>query len=143
MPERLPCLLLLAGSLAATACSTPRTAPVAKPPACAHGQPMTRTYLFFGQKTARGRPIAATRWQRFLRTAVTRTFPEGFTVIDARGFWRARQGHTLWEGAKVVIRLHRGRPADDAGIEALRRRYKAQFRQQSVLRIDEPVCASF
>lgn len=104
---------------------------------------MTRTYLFFGQKTAAGGAIAPARWRRFLRGEVARAFPQGFTVIDARGFWQAKQGHTLWEGAKVVIRLHQGRPADHAGIERLRRRYKAQFQQQSILRVDERVCASF
>ena len=132
MAARLPRLLLLAGSLAAAGCSARHTTPSVKPPACGHGRPMTRTYLFFGQKTA-----------RFRRTEIARAFSESFTVIDARGFRRARQGHTLWEDAKVVIRLHRGRAADHAAIETLRRRYKAQFRQQSVLRIDENVCASF
>lgn len=143
MTARLPCLFLLAGSLTTAGCSTPRTAPAAKPTACAHGRTMTRTYLFFGQKTASGRPVAPARWRRFRRVEITRAFPEGFTVINARGFWRAKQGHTLWERAKVVIRLHRGRAADHAGIETLRRRYRAKFRQQSVLRIDEKVCASF
>jgi hypothetical protein len=135
--------LIAAVALAGCATTTVTTTPASKTPACTHGQPMTRTYLFFGQKTAAGRPIAAARWRRFRRTEIVRAFPEGFTVIDARGFWRAKKGHTLWEGAKVVIRLHRARAADNTGIETLRRRYKARFRQQSVLRIDERVCASF
>ncbi len=140
-------LLLLASVVGAAGCTATTAPPSAKPAACQHGaqhgQPMTRTYLFFGQKTADGRPIAAVRWRRFRRTEIVRAFPEGFTVIDARGFWRTKKGHTLWEGAKVVIRLHRGRPVDNTGIETLRRRYKARFQQQSVLRIDERVCASF
>ena len=47
-------------------------------------------------------------------------FPEGFTVIDAiDAYLRARQGHTLWEGAKIIAnRQRRGHSplSDHAGI---------------------------
>ena len=94
-------LLVLSSALGVAGCATaPRPGaapPVPKPSACSHGQPMTRTYLFFGQKTAAGGAIAPARWRRFLRGEVARAFPQGFTVIDARGFWQAKQGHTRTE----------------------------------------------
>lgn len=39
--------------------------------------------------------------------------------------------------------LHDGSQAVSDGIEAIREEYKARFNQESVLRIDEPVCIDF
>jgi hypothetical protein len=108
-----------------------------------HGTVFQRTFLFFGRGSPRG-PISNAAFQWFLDTSVTPLFPDGFTVLDARGQFRASAGGRVEkEDSKVVILLYPFSPAASEHIDEIRSRYKAQFAQTSVLRVDERSCVSF
>ena len=60
--------------------------------ACPPGQnEMLTVRLYFGQ-SMNGRPIATAAWRDFVARVVTPRFPDGFTIYDARGQWRAADG---------------------------------------------------
>jgi Protein of unknown function (DUF3574) len=108
-----------------------------------HGQRLQRTELFFGRNSPSGE-ISEQDFQNFLDKVVTPLFPDGLTVIDGRGQFRASADSAVEkEAAKVLILLYRFDKQESDKIEEIRSRYKARFAQQSVLRVDEPVCASF
>jgi hypothetical protein len=108
-----------------------------------HGQRLQRTELFFGRNSAAGE-ISQQDFQHFLDDVVTPLFPDGLTVIDGQGQFRASANSAVEnEKAKVLILLYRFDQQESDKIEEIRSRYKARFAQQSVLRVDEPVCASF
>ena len=50
-----------------------------------------RTTLYFGTARPKG-SVSELEWQMFLRDEVTARFPEGLTVWDAEGQWRAPRG---------------------------------------------------
>jgi Protein of unknown function (DUF3574) len=108
-----------------------------------HGQRLQRTELFFGRNSPAGE-ISEQDFQSFLDAVVTPLFPDGLTVIDGRGQFRASADRAVEkEAAKVLILLYRFDKKASDKVEEIRSRYKARFAQQSVLRVDEPVCASF
>lgn len=107
------------------------------------GKPMTETVLFFGLSSPQG-PVSGQAFQRFTEAEITPRWPEGYTILDAQGYWFSeKRKRTEHEASRVVIRVHRGLAADHAAIETIRTRYKAQFDQESVLRVDRAICASF
>jgi len=83
-------------------------------------------------------------WSRFLATEITPRFPDGFTVLDARGQWRA-PGNTriAKERSKVVMIAMPPSADNDARLQAVIDAYKTRFRQQSVGLIVRPACVSF
>lgn len=108
-----------------------------------HGQRLQRTELFFGRNSPSGE-ITEQDFQSFLDTVITPLFPDGLTVVDGKGQFRACADCAVEkEAAKVLVLLYRFDKDSSDKIEAIRGRYKARFAQQSVLRVDEPVCASF
>jgi hypothetical protein len=109
-------------------------------PASLHG--VRTVELFFGQDEG-GRQLSAAEWKRFVDTEITPRFPDGLTVLDAYGQWRAPDGILSREPTKVVLIILAGRPGDAAGLAAIRAAYKSQFHQQSVLLVEHSDCASF
>ncbi len=127
------CLALLLA-----ACST-----VDPPQACLAGKPMIETQLYFGLSKSHG-AVSAREWEGFVEREVTPRFPEGFTILDARGFWLSAQAkHTISENSKVLIRVHDGAAKDNEAIGAIIESYKRAFAQESVLRVDGAICAAF
>lgn len=109
----------------------------AENPACPAGlAPMTRVELYFG---AAGPPAA---WTRFVRDVVTPRFPDGLTILEGYGQWRAGSGLRRERTHVLVVFFRRDRESD-ARIEAIRTRYKARFRQAAVLRAESTACVGF
>ena len=108
------------------------------------GKPMLRTELSFGLSRRDGGVVSDDEWRAFLRDEVTPRFPDGLTVLDARGQWRAPDRKLVEEPARVVIVLYD--PSDQAAgnrIEEIRRIYKSRFNQDSVMRADSVERLSF
>ena len=80
---------------------------------------------------------------RFLDTSVTPRFPDGLTVLDGAGRWRAPDGRMTQERSKLVIIVAAPGPGTMARLETIRREYETQFRQQSVGLVTQPACAEF
>jgi len=104
---------------------------------------MMRTDLFFGLARKDAPPVSPEEWQDFVDTTVTPLFQEGLTIFDADGQYQSPSGPLVKEDSKVLILLHDGtRPHLDA-IESIRGAYIQRFDQDSVLRVDTPVCVAF
>jgi hypothetical protein len=103
-----------------------------------------RTELFMGLLTQDGIMVSEREFSRFIDSEVTPRFPQGFTVVAGNGQFQTASGAIIREAARVLVVFY---PSEDeqseAKIEAIRASYKAQYRQQSVLRVDGEACASF
>jgi len=88
--------------------------------------------------------VSEARWARFLAAEVTPRFPDGLTVLDAKGQWRAPGGTRIVRERSKVLMIAMPPDADnDAKLNAIAEAYKKQFRQQSVGIIMRPACVAF
>jgi Protein of unknown function (DUF3574) len=103
---------------------------------------LTRTTMYFGLNRPAG-TISEKEWQGFLRDKVTPRFPDGLTVWEANGQWRAASGKISREKAKVLLLVHDGSAGVREAIQAIIAEYKQGFQQESVLWETASVCAAF
>lgn len=88
--------------------------------------------------------VSEARWARFLAIEVTPRFPDGFTVLDGRGQWRAPNSEKIArERSKVVMIAMPPHPDNNARLQAVIDAYKTRFKQQSVGLIVRPACVAF
>ncbi|MFT2792239.1 DUF3574 domain-containing protein [Serratia sp. T13T92] len=131
--------LLLSGCVA----PVQKASPLKPAATCSTGEPMTQTTLYFGLNRPAGPVITAAEWQTFVDQQVTPRFKEGLSVFDAKGQWLGNDGKLARENSKALMLIHSPDAASEQNIEALRTRYKQQFAQDSVMRVDTPVCVGF
>lgn len=112
---------------------------------CAHlAEPETRQYeLYCGLSCNDGKQeITAEDWNAFCEQVVSRHFPDGYTVLDATGYWRPEgQTATCREASKVIIILADA-SADDK-IRQVASEYCRRCRQESVLVVSKKAVMSF
>ena len=106
--------------------------------ACRPLNPKTETELYFGLSIPGGGVVADSSWLRFEQEEIVRVFPKGYTVIPANGVWKGPGGRVS-ENSRVVVALNEMTAPLSARIDSLRERYKADFRQESVMRVDKAV----
>ncbi|SPZ64700.1 Protein of uncharacterised function (DUF3574) [Serratia quinivorans] len=140
--------LLLATALTAALLTSGCVAPVPntakqKTATCSVGDPMMQTTLYFGLNRPTGPVISAAEWQSFVDRQVTPRFKDGLSVFDAKGQWLGNDGKLARENSKALMLIHAPGKESETNIEALRSSYKQQFAQDSVMRIDTPVCVAF
>jgi hypothetical protein len=106
--------------------------------------PQTRTTLYFGlsRPTGKGPAVTELEWQLFLRDEVTKRFPDGLTVWDAHGQWRAPAGSIDQEQSKVLLIVHPDTPAARQAVQAVIAAYRKAFDQQAVLWESARVCVA-
>ena len=99
-----------------------------------------RTELFFGRSIPGGGTVSDDEWHRFLADVVTPRFPDGFSIMDAAGQYREKDGTIDREHTEVLVFLYpvNKRTSSRRKIEEIRRAYVKQFKQESVLRLDHP-----
>ena len=135
-PAILACLALAV--LAANACAEIGTAP------CPEGtDPFVEYQQFLGRSNQSGEVVDDAAWDAFLGDTVTPRFPDGLTVLEARGQWRDSEGSIQKERSKLLIILA---PPDDDGmrrIDEISDQYKSRFGQESVLQVVDETCVSF
>ncbi|WP_394621163.1 DUF3574 domain-containing protein [Lentzea sp. JNUCC 0626] len=135
MTTRRGTVALLAGALLLGLTSAGTAAPAAPSP----GEQYKRTELYFGGNLQNGTPITPAHFESFLDAEVTPAFPDGLTWIQAHGQWKGGK-----EDSYVLILLYpQSDRAANREIEEIRRDYKSQFGQQSVLRADSTDKVSF
>lgn len=139
MAEAALVAMLLSGC-AAPGYDAPAPQPV---PACSAGDPMIQTILYFGLNRPDGPAITATEWQVFVNRQVTPRFKDGLSVFDAKGQWLGNDGKLARENSKALVLIHAPGKESEGKIEALRRYYKHQFMQDSVMRVDALACVAF
>jgi Protein of unknown function (DUF3574) len=104
-------------------------------------EPFVRTELFFGADKPDGSEISKEEFRRFLREEVTPRFPDGLTLLTGTGQFRdAENDRIIREKSMVLILLYPLARSNesDGKIEQIRKAYKERFKQQSVLRVDDP-----
>jgi hypothetical protein len=93
--------------------------------------------LYFGRAT-----VSDEQWAAFLAEEVTPRFPDGLSVLDVAGQYRAPGGPIVRENSKLMAIIVFDAPAHAPKVQAIVDAYKAKFRQQSVLRVEQAVCAA-
>jgi hypothetical protein len=141
---RLPIVALGFAALGAGAVAVYRLTAAEPAANCRAGAaPFTRLELLFGLGKQGGGEVSEEEWRAFLETEVTPRFPDGLTVLAAYGQWRSRSGEVARDPTRVLVIWHRRGAGGEADIEAIRQAYKAQFGQESVMRVDGISCVSF
>lgn len=107
-------------------------------------QRMTETHLYFGQSKPTGGMVTETEWTQFKENYISRVFKEGSTVVSVTGNWYDPESRRLiTEPTYEVIYFYKKAAGISKQIDSLRYWYKTLFQQQSVLRVDKKVSASF
>lgn len=99
--------------------------------------------LYFGRNIGDTAVVSDSAWAAFVRQVITPTFPEGSTIWDAAGQWRAPDGNVVRERSFVVELLHLVTPDVEQRVQTVIAEYKRRFAQESVLRMVTNVRASF
>jgi hypothetical protein len=134
---RLGFALLLASALAGCASLAPQ--------ACMPGQQaMLSAELLFGRKIGDRIGVSEAAFRRFVDEEVTPRFPDGLTVLDARGQYRDRErGVLIREPSKLMLIATSDEIENREKLAMTIEAYKRRFSQQSVGLILKPACASF
>ncbi|MBN9091651.1 MAG: DUF3574 domain-containing protein [Reyranella sp.] len=129
----------LAAALLLAAC-TPLTQ--TSTPACAAPlKSALQVDLYFGRGSA-GREVSEAEWASFLNEEVTPRFPDGLSVFDVRGQYRNSQGTIERERSKRLTVVVFDAPSHLAKVQAIVASYSRRHGQDSVLRVEQPVCAN-
>ena len=105
----------------------------------------TELNVYFGQEKGDGGTVSEEEWQTFLADTVTPRFPDGLTVLDARGQWLDTGEGRLYRESTKVLNVLVPSDASDASVAAIREIsdiYKARFEQQAVFHTALPACAT-
>jgi hypothetical protein len=131
--------MLLAVALVSSACSGDEEAST-----CPEGSELFVKYeLFMGRSGPGGEVVDDPGWEGFLADSVTPRFPDGLTVLDARGQWRNSDGEILKERSKVLVILAPPGEEPRQLIDEVSEDYKQRFNQESVLEVESESCVSF
>ena len=127
----------------AAGCTTPLK-PVAETARCPAGQSRANTVeLVFGRNDGDRLAVTEADWRRFIDEVVTPRFPDGLSIMDVQGQWRAPGGVLVREPSKIIYLVLDGGPDDPAKITNIREAYKQRFNQKSVLLVSQKACVSF
>jgi hypothetical protein len=127
---------LLAGAGVLGACTPPAVQTAAPAPTCtAPLKPAVEVDLYFGE-------VSPAEWRAFLDEEVTPRFPDGLSVIDIYGQYRNRQGMIGRERSKLLVIVVFDAPAHGPRVQAIVDSYRRRYKQESVLRVERPICAA-
>jgi Protein of unknown function (DUF3574) len=141
---RLSAIVLAIAALGAGAVTAYRLTGSEPAAACRAGAAAyARLELLFGLGKQGGGEVSEEEWRAFLEAEVTPRFPDGLTVVAAYGQWRDRSGEIAREPSRMLAIWYRRNADSEPAIEAIRQAYKAQFGQESVMRVDGISCVAF
>lgn len=90
-----------------------------------------REYKIFCGMSSPGGEVSEKEWARFCDEHVSAAFPDGYTVLDAAGYWRSAPQTTAKERSKIILIVA---PADAREkVLSVARRYRERFAQDCVL----------
>ncbi len=105
------------------------------------GQRAVQELVYFGTDTPSG-SVTPEEWTRFLSEVVTSRFPDGLSVWQASGQWKAASGVIVSEQTSVLSLIHPDNAAMDKAMQDILASYKTRFQQEAVLRVTASVCTS-
>jgi hypothetical protein len=107
-------------------------------------QTMASAELVFGRNIGDRLGVSDAAFANFVANEITPRFPDGLTVIDARGQWHdSTRGILVRESSKVVLITFPDETSKRTGLLAIADAYKKAFSQQSVLTSVRSACVSF
>ncbi len=127
----------LLAALAVGACAQPAASPVCTAPL----KPAVAIDLYFGRDKPGGGEVSDAEWGAFLAEVVTSRFPDGLSVFDSSGQYRAPGGRIVRERSKRLVVIVFDAPAHKAKVIDIVEAYRQRFGQYSVFRVEHPVCA--
>jgi ABC-type molybdate transport system substrate-binding protein len=90
-----------------------------------------REYKVFCGMSSKNGEVSEDAWKRFCDKHVSEAFPDGYTVLDATGYWRSGQNATAKERSKVILVIA---PADAREkMLSVARQFQKEFSQEFVL----------
>jgi hypothetical protein len=102
--------------------------------------PQTVSRLYFGLDSPHG-AIGDAAWQDFVAQEIAPRLPAGFTLLAARGQWRAADGAVRSEDSRVLEVVGDDGLALRQSLAEIVGRYKQRFAQESVLVTQTPTRA--
>jgi len=96
--------------------------------------------LLFGRGSNSVPTVSEAEFRRFLSREVSPRFPDGLTVVNAKGRWAPQASSTIGDRPKLVMIVLRGGSDDQVKLEAIRTAYQVQYHQESVLLPTGPDC---
>ncbi|AUP77391.1 DUF3574 domain-containing protein [Flavivirga eckloniae] len=99
-----------------------------------------KTELYFGLSEGNVE-ITEDKWKDF-KAKYFSVLP-GYTEVDCNGFWTNPSNITVSEKCKLIIYINKGTKKDSTDIANLVNNYKRLFHQESVLKVQTHVKASF
>ena len=99
---------------------------------CVHrGYDDWREYKIFCGMSFKGGEVTETEWQSFCDEHVTTAFPDGYTSVEATGYWKSTSTATARESSRVLIIVAPSDAKDK--VMSIARQYRKQFLQEAVL----------
>ena len=98
---------------------------------CASKQAIWREYKVFCGMSSKNGEVSEKAWEDFCNKHVSAAFPDGYTVIDATGYWKSASFGTEKERSKIILILA---PAEARSkVLSVADKYRKQFAQEAVL----------
>lgn len=104
---------------------------------------MVSAEILFGRNIGNRIGVSESVFAQFAASEIAPRFPDGLTIIDARGQYRDDRGRLIREPSKVVLITFLDDTQKRAALVAIADAYKVRFRQQSVLTTVRSTCATF
>jgi hypothetical protein len=100
--------------------------------------------LLFGRNIGDRVSVSESAFKRFVDEEVTRRFPDGLTIFDARGQYRdGERNRLVREPSKVILIVLSDEARDSPRLTEVVEAYKRRFNQQSVGVITRRSCVAF
>ncbi len=131
-----------AGIFAAMALALWLVAPAAGGPASANGETVeaVETRLYFGMHNRDGTDVTEAEWDAFLREVITPRFPDGLTVIEAYGQYRAGAApEPIREDTMVLVIVHPDTEEANLLMAEIKDQFLLRFDQSSVFHTRQEV----
>jgi hypothetical protein len=95
---------------------------------CRSGKPQQVAELMFGRKIGDRIGVSDSAWARFVDREITPRFPDGLTVIDARGQWRdPDRNRIVREPSKLVQIVLPGNEEDQQRLDEIAAALQSPF----------------
>lgn len=107
------------------------------------GNAMQQTQPWFGLSRPDGPSISTQQWRHFVDQVITPVFPNGLSIVEAKGQWLGNNGERLSENSRGLLLIYPASKEKSQAIDLIRTRYRQLFAQEAVMRIDQPVCVAF
>jgi hypothetical protein len=108
------------------------------------GEAWTESTLYLGRGLKDGGEVTDAQIQAFVDDTLVGQFPDGFTLLAARGHWRdGATGRPVDERSVAFVVVHPPGSAAEAALRRVADAYIARFDQSAVLRSSQPACVTF